>query len=126
MMLLRIVSFSLLLAAAQSASAVTQLFCSGEEFHNDDNVGEVNYLVVFDDEFARYEVYQGMKNRAVMSGTAKTDRLFYYEYTEGDYDAIIRKFQLSRVTLKFQLGYTMRNGTYITANGQCERYSIQL
>lgn len=109
-----------------SANAATELFCTGEAQENDGNVGEKNYLVLMDDAFTKYQLYEGMQQDPIMVGELSTDRLFYYEFVRGEYQSIFRQFELSRVTLKYHLTYTMRNGTVVSSRGQCEPYHAKL
>ncbi len=123
---MRILVLVLLSCCSMQAMSVSELFCAGLEKHDQQDAGERNYLLVMDDDRTQYEVYEGMKERAIFSGKLSSDRLFFHDLTMGDYQTIVRRFQLSRVTLKYELEYTLRSGVNIQSSGQCERYQVQI
>lgn len=122
----RFTLFAMVLLFSGNVLAVTELFCTGPVSHDDKVMGDGHYLVVIADDKSRYEIYEGMKERAIMAGELSSDRLFLHDFLMGDYQAIIRRFELSRVTLGFVIGFTMRNGTYVHAEGSCSRYEAKL
>jgi len=106
--------------------AATELFCSGTTTAAREDQGDRDYLIVLSDDLTTYEVFEGKIGDAVMAGDLRHDRLFFHESVMGEYQAVLRDFQLSRVTLKYAFGYTQRNGVYVESSGQCEPYRAQI